>query len=163
MIRKAEKREISQIVKLYERARSYMISYGNTSQWINGYPDIVDVERDIEQHILYVLSEGDNIYGVFAMMTTEEPTYHIIDSGQWNDDSEYYTLHRVASSGEKRDVFSEIVSYTKQFTNHIRIDTHKDNIPMQKAILKNGFSYCGIIYLKNGDERLAYEWVNKKR
>lgn len=163
MIKKAEKRDISQIAKIYENARSYMRSYGNTSQWVNGYPSVDDVEKDIENQNLYVLTENNNIYGVFVMMTTEEPTYHIIVSGQWNDDSEYFTLHRVASSGEKKDVFSEIIEYTKQFTNHIRIDTHRDNFPMQKAILRNDFSYCGIIYLKNGDERLAYEWVNKKR
>lgn len=39
----------------------------------------------------------------------------------------------------------------------IRVDTHRDNISMQKMLLKNGFKYCGIIYLKDGSERLAYD------
>ncbi len=30
---------------------------------------------------------------------------------------------------------------------------------MQHNILKYGFSYCGIIYLLSGDERLAYQAV----
>lgn len=39
----------------------------------------------------------------------------------------------------------------------IRIDTHRDNKPMQHLLNKNGFRYCGIIYLEDGDERLAYQ------
>ena len=30
---------------------------------------------------------------------------------------------------------------------------------MQHNILKHGFTYCGIIYLLSGDERLAYQKV----
>jgi hypothetical protein len=40
---------------------------------------------------------------------------------------------------------------------NIRIDTHRDNHIMQHNIAKHGFAYCGIIYLANGDERLAYQ------
>ena len=43
--------------------------------------------------------------------------------------------------------------------NNIRIDTHRDNTIMQHVIQKHGFSYCGIIYLANGDERMAYQKV----
>ena len=31
---------------------------------------------------------------------------------------------------------------------------------MQHNIVKHGFSYCGIIYLASGDERLAYQRIN---
>ena len=41
--------------------------------------------------------------------------------------------------------------------NNIRIDTHRDNKIMQHNIEKHCFTYCGIIYLANGDERLAYQ------
>jgi hypothetical protein len=30
---------------------------------------------------------------------------------------------------------------------------------MRNDLLKNGFSYCGIIFLENGAERLAYQKV----
>ena len=43
---------------------------------------------------------------------------------------------------------------------NIRIDTHRDNRIMQHNIEKHGFTYCGIIYLANGDERLAYQKLN---
>ena len=41
--------------------------------------------------------------------------------------------------------------------NSIRIDTHRDNTVMQRAIVKAGFTYCGIIHCWNGSERLAYQ------
>lgn len=46
-----------------------------------------------------------------------------------------------------------------RWDGNIRIDTHRDNRIMQHNILKYGFSYCGIIYLLSGDERLAYQAV----
>ena len=39
----------------------------------------------------------------------------------------------------------------------MRIDTHEGNKSMQRAIEKSGYTYCGHIYLENGDLRLAYE------
>ena len=42
-------------------------------------------------------------------------------------------------------------------SSRLRIDTHKDNLPMQRALAKFGFSYAGIIYIESGAERLAYE------
>lgn len=41
------------------------------------------------------------------------------------------------------------------------IDTHRDNKIMQHNITKHSFTYCGIIYLLSGDERLAYQYVSK--
>ena len=58
-----------------------------------------------------------------------------------------------------KGVASFIFSYCASLAKCIRIDTHRDNIPMQKALSKAGFSYRGIIYLESGAERLAYERV----
>ena len=42
---------------------------------------------------------------------------------------------------------------------NIRIDTHRDNTIMQHNLQKHGFTYCGIIFLASGDERLAYQRI----
>ena len=47
-------------------------------------------------------------------------------------------------------------------TGNIRIDTHKDNAIMRHCLESYGFRYCGIIYLENGDERLAYQLFREK-
>ncbi|MGU9047176.1 GNAT family N-acetyltransferase, partial [Clostridium perfringens] len=35
------------------------------------------------------------------------------------------------------------------------------NISMQRAVVKNDFKKCGIIYLEEGSERIAFEKVLK--
>ena len=42
---------------------------------------------------------------------------------------------------------------------NLRIDTHRDNVIMQHLMQRHGFTRCGIIYLANGDERLAYQKI----
>lgn len=39
----------------------------------------------------------------------------------------------------------------------IKVDTHEDNRSMQRFLQKNGFVYCGVIYLQDGSKRLAFE------
>lgn len=34
---------------------------------------------------------------------------------------------------------------------------HEDNILMQSLLKKNGFEYCGIVYLEDGGKRVAFE------
>ncbi len=43
--------------------------------------------------------------------------------------------------------------------SNFRIDTHNDNKIMQHVIEKNGFIRCGIIYVKDGSPRIAYEKI----
>lgn len=38
--------------------------------------------------------------------------------------------------------------------------THSNHV-MQRAILKEGFRYCGIIYCWSGEERLAYQYTKE--
>lgn len=58
-------------------------------------------------------------------------------------------------------VASEILDYAKGQISNIRMDTHKDNIPMQHFMKKKGFQHVGTIFLANGDPRLAFHLVNK--
>ena len=52
---------------------------------------------------------------------------------------------------------SDIIAYCLSLTSTIRIDTHADNLPMQAALKRLGFNYCGIIYLEGGSQRQAYQ------
>ena len=78
--------------------------------------------------------------------------------GEWlDDDLPYMVIHRIASSMDSHGVFREIMDYSFSVCGNIRIDTHRDNHIMQHVIAKAGFKYCGIIYLADGAERLAYQ------
>ena len=50
-----------------------------------------------------------------------------------------------------------VLEWAFERTPTLRVDTHRDNHIMQHNILKHGLTYCGIIYLLSGDERLAYQ------
>ena len=55
-------------------------------------------------------------------------------------------------------IIKRVDELEKKYKN-LRIDTHEDNIPMRSFLLKHGFVECGIIYLENGEERIAYHKV----
>ena len=59
---------------------------------------------------------------------------------------------------------SDMLKYAEQLCKEkniksIKIDTHLDNKVMRGLISKNGYKYCGIIYLNNGDKRVGYEKI----
>ena len=97
-----------------------------------------------------------SIVAYFALLPSPEPTYDVID-GAWLTDEPYGVIHRMASYPEVHGIFSTIIDYAALRFAHLRIDTHRDNRIMQHLIEKHGFTYCGIIWLEDGTERLAYE------
>ena len=96
------------------------------------------------------------IVAYFALLPSPEPTYDVID-GAWLTDEPYGVIHRMASYPEVHGIFSTIIDFAASRYAHLRIDTHRDNRIMQHLIEKHGFTYCGIIWLLDGTERLAYE------
>ena len=66
---------------------------------------------------------------------------------------------RVASRGEVRGLAGEILAWCLEQCGNVRIDTHDDNFPMQRALERCGYRYCGVIVIEDGSERLAYQKV----
>ena len=159
MIRRAKIEDMPQILAVYERARSFMRQTGNPTQWSGGYPQEDLLLDDIKKEQLYLYETEKGIEGVFVFFLGGDKTYDYIE-GTWRDCSPYGTIHRIASAGLSRGVFFECLSFCKTKTNHIRIDTHKDNTVMQNTLKKHGFCECGIIYLESGDPRLAFEYID---
>ena len=158
-IRLASSNDIGIIEKIYEDARVFMRQSGNMYQWQGIYPSRENIISDINDSCLCLCCESELILGVFYFRIGEDVTYQTIYDGKWLNESEYAVIHRIAVSSESRGkgVASFCFDYALSKFPNIKIDTHKDNIPMQKALTKNGFSYCGIIHLLNGEERMAYQ------
>lgn len=153
----AGKEHLDKILEIYESARAYMRENGNRFQWAGGYPSRELLERDIECGQLYLCTEENEICGVFCYFEGEDPTYQNIYEGAWLNDRPYGVIHRIAVARHCRGVASFCFSHCFSRCQNLKIDTHADNLPMQKALAKNGFSRCGIIYLENGDPRIAYQ------
>lgn len=159
MIRKAIESDLLEIKSIIDKARELMKSSGNINQWVDGYPSIDVLLSDIRSGNAYLLLRENKAVAYFAMIDGPEPTYNLITKGSWLNDDSYGVLHRVASNGEAKGVFKEILLYASEHYSNIRIDTHHDNKIMQRLLEKNGFVYCGIIFLADGSLRLAYQRI----
>ncbi|WP_314815446.1 N-acetyltransferase [Hoylesella nanceiensis] len=159
MIRKAIESDLLEIKNIVDKARELMKSSGNINQWVDGYPSIDVLLSDIRSGNAYLLLRENKAVAYFAMIDGPEPTYNLITKGSWLNDDSYGVLHRVASNGEAKGVFKEILLYASEHYSNIRIDTHHDNKIMQRLLEQNGFVYCGIIFLGDGSPRLAYQRI----
>ena len=160
-IREAKPTDMAAIMQVMEAAKKIMRSSGNMYQWGDGYPSESVILGDMEKHGGYIIEDAGRIVGYFAFLPSPEPTYTKIYNGEWLDDVKpYHVIHRIASYPDVHGIFSDIMDFCFLHDANIRIDTHKDNQIMQHNIEKHGFTYCGIIYLANGDERLAYQNIS---
>lgn len=157
-IRTVQASDMADVMKVMAAARGIMRQSGNMHQWGEGYPSEAAIAADMERGGGYVVEDEGVIVAYFAFLPSPEPTYNQIFEGKWLDNrSPYHVVHRIASYPNVHGIFDTIMDFCFLHDANIRIDTHRDNLIMQHNIAKHGFSYCGIIYLASGDERLAYQ------
>lgn len=158
IIRKSTLEDIPQMQEIFAIARQFMVESGNPNQWTANYPSVEQLTNDITSGDSFVCIENDKMVATFLLRGGDDPTYEVIYDGAWQNDNPYATIHRIASNGEVKGIFSKAMEFALQHYSTIRIDTHRDNKAMQHAIRKAGFKYCGIIHCWNGDERLAFQY-----
>lgn len=158
-IRKATVNDKTRIMEIYAYARQFMAEHGNPNQWKNNNPSEETIDNDIAKQEMYVIETDGEVHAVFYFHIGDDSTYQVIDNEHWLSDEPYGTIHRIAGDGTIHGVLEIAVNYCKKQISHLRIDTHHDNKIMQHVIEKNGFKKCGIIYVKDGSERIAYELI----
>lgn len=162
-IRKGVKEDIRNILTIFECARRYMRANNNPLQWNSDYPGETDIIKDMENGNSYVgEDENGKLVMTFAFIIGEDPTYKVIKEGNWLNDAPYATIHRIASNGKTAGVLNCACDYCFQFVDNIRIDTHRDNKPMLKALERLGFQECGIICCRDGSPRMAFQKIKDK-
>jgi len=162
---KATKKDLTSIMAIIGDAQEYLKDQ-NIDQWQNDYPNNDIIINDILNKESYLVkSNSDNVIATAMFSTRLEPTYKVID-GKWmsSNSDRYGVIHRMAiakknrRSGISKFIFKTFETFLKKNNiKSMRIDTHVDNTGMQNLLLKLNYNYCGIIYLENGDLRLAYE------
>lgn len=159
-LRKSTAEDIDDILSIYESARKFMRENGNMHQWNGAYPSRQTVEEDIANgvsHVVYDTQNENKNVCVFALIPGPDVTYKKIYDGKWINDKDYFVIHRIAVAEHRKGIASFVFERCLNEHPVLRIDTHKDNIPMRKLLEKNGFEYCGIIHLLSGEERLAFQ------
>lgn len=156
IIKQSTMENLDDIMKIYAYAREQMKKNGNPTQWGDIYPTRELIEYDIRNKNSYIIEENEIIYGVFSFILGEDETYQSIE-GKWLNDKEYGTIHRVASNNIKKGIFELCLYFCESKILNIRVDTHKDNKIMQYLLEKHGYQKCGIIHVKDGSPRIAYQ------
>lgn len=161
--RLAQLRDLPQIMQIIAQAQQSLKELG-IDQWQNGYPSESIIKNDIEKGHAYIVFEKEHVVATFALVFNYEPTYDRIYEGEWLSADEFVVVHRIAVSNvyKKKGIALGILTYVENLAREkniysFKIDTHEGNIPMQKTLIRKGFTYCGIIYLTDGNKRLAYE------
>lgn len=165
--RPARAQDIPAIMEVIAQAQAFLAQQG-IDQWQDGYPDVAIIEEDIRLGRGYVLAEGISIAGIASILFDGEPTYDVIREGAWHTPEPYAAIHRVAVNAAFRG--SGIADTLMQAAEGVilnkqvyaaRIDTHPQNVVMQRMLLRNGYLQCGSIYLQRGAEagakRIALE------
>lgn len=161
-IRPTTLNDLPDVMKVYETARQFMQATGNKTQWIDGYPSKAFILQEIKaSHSFVCENENNEIVGTFCFIIGEDATYKNIYEGNWLNHAPYATLHRIASTGKAKGIAKLILDWCFHQHSNIRVDTHRDNKIMQSIVEQYGFEYCGIIYLLDGSERLAYQKLQK--
>ena len=159
-VRPAAAKDLDRIMEIYAAARETMRKNGNPNQWGTDHPPRGMISEDIRIGRSYAVCSRQNgreqISGVFVLIIGEDPTYKVIEDGEWLNDEPYGTIHRIAGDGSAKGVLEAALVFAAGRIRNIRIDTHHDNTIMQHLLDKYGFTRCGIIYVADGTPRIAY-------
>ena len=164
--RLAREEDMEAMCRITRQAKEQLLRLG-VDQWQKGYPNQQVWEEDIRQGMAWLAIEGETVLGVFAFQTTPDVSYGEIE-GAWLTDSPYASMHRVCVSDDSKGKGVAGAMFRHGFAMarelgfaSLRIDTHPENRPMQRALEKAGFIRCGRIYLKDGaetgDVRIGFE------
>lgn len=160
IIRQTRLDDLASVMAMYDYARGFMKEHGNGNQWINGYPSEELIISEINaKHSFVCEDDNGELLGTFCYIEGVDPTYLKIYDGEWLNDEPYAVIHRMASNGKRKGIAAECLEWAYKHCDNLRVDTHSDNIVMQNLLTKHGFKRCGIIYVANGTERIAYHKI----
>ncbi len=165
-IRHSEPGDIARIMEIYEYARGFMAAHGNPNQWgANKWPPEELIREDIDRGFSYVCTSDDGkVIGTFFLWYGPdiEATYAGIEDGEWLDESPYGVIHRLAGDGSEKGIGEFCINWAYDECKHLRVDTHGDNLVLQRLLAKLGFVRCGTIHVvQDNYPRIAYEKSEK--
>ncbi len=164
LVRKTKIDDIDRVMEIISLTREYFKVEG-IPQWQGAYPERERILDDVSRGESYVCEKDGMVVGVSAIISGIEPDYLKIFEGAWRNDRNYVCMHRVAVHPDAKGtgVAAMLVEKACMIARNygifdIKCDTHEVNINMRRMLEKNGFEYCGIIYLSSdGEPRVAYQ------
>jgi len=163
--KKSVEADVDSIMKIIKQAQDYFKEKG-INQWQNNYPNVEVISNDVAEKNSYVLLQNKEVVATAVVSFKGEKTYESIYEGEWISNKEYAVVHRIAvdNSHKGLGLSSQIIKNVEELciekgVSSIKVDTHEQNLSMQKLLRKNKFEYCGIIYLEDNSPRIAFEKI----
>lgn len=165
-VRPAAKSDINDVLGCVRRIKCEYFEANNINQWADDYPSREIFAADVEKKSLYVMHMGEVLVGFGVFSAEKESCYSDIDGAWLTSGENYLVVHRFGINPDWHGMgmgtallgLADKICEVKKIVS-VRVDTHEDNISMQKLLEKCGYSKCGIIRLENGEPRIAYEKV----
>ena len=163
--RAGEEKDLENIMAVIHDAQRTMGEAG-LDQWQDGYPSEEVILGDIRKGESRIWEEEGKILGTAMLSFRGESDYDRIYDGEWKlGEVSYATIHRIAvlSADRRRGTAGKLLKameeeIRKNGFSVIRMDTHRDNVPMRTWLGSHGFLHCGTIFLGRTEEtRLAFE------
>jgi predicted acetyltransferase len=168
-IHRIEIDDLNKIMSITNDAKNLLKQNGSL-QWQQGYPNEDTFKIDIKNKSLYGIYQDKELMGYGAYIFGKDENYVEIE-GKWDipANDKDLAIHRVAvdKNCHGKQFGMKILKYGIIYAKNlgcptVKVDTHKNNIPMQKSIIKSGFIYKGVVKIirdKLDNLRLAYEIV----
>ena len=161
IIRHSTENDFERMMEIYTYARQFMADHGNPSQWgPTNWPPADVIHDDIRTGNSYVCEHDGKVVGTFYFICGKDidPTYRVIEDGQWGSDEAYGVVHRLAGDGSVKGISQFCLNWAYGQCGYVRVDTHSDNTVMQNLLEKLGFVRRGTIYVvEDNYPRFAYD------
>lgn len=149
-MRAATVTDVDAIMKLVRRVVPLMRASGNL-QWDDHYPNPGVFERDVNLDQLWVVEVEDQIAGVAAITTDQEPEYAKVG---WDITESAIVVHRLAvdpafqGKGVAKALMLQAEAVARQRgITVLRVDTNSENQVTQRLFPKLGYLLAGEIGL----------------
>lgn len=165
-IQKATEADIPAMLRIWDDGRRALAAAG-VPQWADGYPSEVDAREDIAHGWAHLVTVGRQPAAVAAIKPEPDVDYETIEEGAWISDRPYCAVHRIATASamKRQGLATYIMEHAARIAREkglasLRIDTHTQNLAMQRFLESNGFVRCGVIRLhRTGEPRVAFEKI----
>ncbi|CAB1262183.1 GNAT family N-acetyltransferase [Clostridium sp. MT-14] len=148
MIRKANVRDIEDIMKIIKRTVEEMHTYNNT-QWDENYPRKEDFINDIQKESLFVLERERHLAGFVCINKVEPAEYGDLN---WTLNEEAAIVHRMAVNSNYRriGIGTELLKLAERLAlksnvRYLKTDTYSVNTKMNSLFKKCDYKFIGEI------------------
>ena len=146
MIRKANIKDLDQIMNIISDTVKEMKTYNNT-QWDENYPQAKDFENDIKNEDLYVDELDGQVVGLICVNYIEPDEYLDI---KWAFDKKAMIIHRMAvkSNFRNQKIGTRLMEFAEELAKnngvvYLKTDTYSLNIKMNSLFKKFGYKLAG--------------------